>query len=168
MLMRWSRTGPALPLAGCAPKTCEGNFGSKVLSYIGGETMTKDDARAEYLDVSANLRHWNTLRFAELTIYIALMGAMMNIAFGGSSGASSLFNVLLKIAGFLVSFLFWVLQERTMSWWYAFVERATELEDVLGYLQYHRRPSGHRLTGRIALRLFFFIVMAFWLAALFF
>ena len=54
-----------------------------------GDTMTKDESRAEYLDVSANLRHWNTLRFAELTIYMAIMAAMMNIAFGAAANQNS-------------------------------------------------------------------------------
>lgn len=128
--------------------------------------MTKEEARAEYLDVSSNLRHWNTLRFAELTIYIAMMGAMINVTFGGSSNHPLLFEILMKVSAFLVSLLFWILQERTMSWWYSFVERATELEEVLGFEQYRRRPKGHKFTGRIAIRLFFFIVMIFWLAAL--
>lgn len=128
--------------------------------------MKKDEARAEYLDVSSNLRHWNTLRFAELTIYIAIMGAMMNLAFAGPSGPLSLFGIIIRVAGFLVSLLFWILQERTMAWWYTFIDRAAELEEVLGYKQYRRRPRGHKLTGRMAIRLMFFVIMIFWLVSL--
>ena len=128
--------------------------------------MKKDDARVEYLDVSSNLRHWNTLRFAELTIYIAMMGAMMNVAFAGGSDSPSTFGVVVRAAGVLVSLLFWILQERTMAWWYAFVHRASELEEVLGYKQYRRRPKGHRLTGRVAVRLLFIVIIVFWLVSL--
>lgn len=77
-------SGPNILAAGRSPDDrwkgtpATGSFG------MDGETMSKDEARAEYLDVSANLRHWNTLRFAELTIYIAIMSGMTNIAFGGS------------------------------------------------------------------------------------
>jgi hypothetical protein len=31
--------------------------------------MDKSNLKDEYLDVSDNIRHWNTLRFAELTIH---------------------------------------------------------------------------------------------------
>ncbi len=40
--------------------------------------MAETDLKDEYLDVSDNIRHWNTLRFAELTIYVALTGAPLN------------------------------------------------------------------------------------------
>lgn len=33
----------------------------------------------EYMDASSNVRHWSTLRFAQLTIYIALMGGLLNL-----------------------------------------------------------------------------------------
>lgn len=129
--------------------------------------MDKEAAKTEYIDVSTNLRHWNTLRFAELTIYIAIMGAMMNIAFGGSGEMTWSVSLMVKAAGIIVSILFWVLQERTMAWWYGFVQRAAELEEVLDFEQYRRRPQGHRITGRVAMRLFFFLFMIFWSVSIF-
>lgn len=127
--------------------------------------LTKDDAKVEYIDVSSNLRHWNTLRFAELTIFIALMGALMNTTFSGK--IEQPFITIMKIAGVLVSVLFLILQERTMSWWYRFVQRAADLEEILGFRQYRDRPHGHRFTGRVAIRLFFYIVILFWIASIF-
>lgn len=129
--------------------------------------MSKEYAKVEYIDVSTNLRHWNTLRFAELTIFIAITGAMMNIAFGKSTPLTMEFNLLIKIAGFIVSLLFWILQERTMTWWYTFVLRAAELEEVLEFEQYRKRPQGHKITGRVAMRLFFFLIMIFWIVSIF-
>ena len=54
-----------------------------------------------------------------------------------------------------------------MSWWYSFVDRASELEELLGYEQYRRRPKGHKVTGRVAVRVLFFVIMIFWLASFF-
>jgi hypothetical protein len=127
--------------------------------------LSKEDAKVEYIDVSTNLRHWNTLRFAELTIFIAIMGAMMNIAFGGR--VVQPLTTLIKIAGMLVALLFLILQERTMTWWYRFVERAAVLEEILGFQQYRDRPKGHRITGRLSMRLFFYIIILFWIASIF-
>lgn len=127
--------------------------------------LTKDEAKVEYIDVSSNLRHWNTLRFAELTIFIAVMGALMNTTFGGKIVQP--FTTIMKIAGVLVSVLFLILQERTMSWWYRFVQRAAALEEILGFRQYRDRPHGHRITGRVAMRLFFYTIILFWIASIF-
>jgi hypothetical protein len=129
--------------------------------------MPKEEPKVEYIDVSTNLRHWNTLRFAELTIFIAITGAMMNVVFGRSAELPRSFSPLVKVAGVLVSILFLILQERTMQWWYCFVERAAELEQELGFQQYRRRPSGHRVTGTVAMRLFFIVIILFWIISLF-
>jgi hypothetical protein len=129
--------------------------------------MKKEDAKVEYIDISTNLRHWNTLRFAELTIFIAITGAMMNIAFGRSTPLTLIFGLVLKTAGFLIALLFWILQERTMTWWYTFVQRAAKLEEILEFEQYRGRPQGHKITGRVAIRIFFFIIMIFWIASIF-
>jgi hypothetical protein len=82
----------------------------------------------EYLDVSDNTRHWNTLRFAELTIYIALTGALLNAIIAKSPPLTPLVSAPAKIAGSVVTILFFVLQERTMLYRYSFIHRAAELE----------------------------------------
>jgi len=125
--------------------------------------LTKDEANLEYIDVSSNLRHWNILRFAKLTIFIAAMCALMNITFGGR--ITQPFTSILKVAGLLVAISFLIQQERTMSWRYRFIERAAELEEILGFQQYRNRPQGYRMTGRVAMRLFFFTIILFWIVS---
>lgn len=129
--------------------------------------MAESDLKDEYLDVSANIRHWNTLRFAELTIYIALTGAMLNAIIGKSPPLPPVVSAPAKIAGMVVTILFFVLQERTMLYWYGFIERAAELEKELGFQQYSSRPPAGIVTGRNAMRLFFLIMVLFWVVALF-
>jgi membrane associated rhomboid family serine protease len=129
--------------------------------------MAESDLKDEYLDASDNIRHWNTLRFAELTIYIALMGALLNAIIGKSPPLPPLVSVPAKIAGLLVTILFFVLQERTMLYWYSFIARAAELEEELGYRQYRSRPPAGIVTGRNAMRLFFLIMALFWVISLF-
>lgn len=129
--------------------------------------MTKDDAKVEYIDVSNNLRHWNTLRFAELTVYMAITGAMLNVVFGKSTPPPLGVGLLMKGSGILVSLLFLILHERTMSWWYRFVERAAELEETLEFEQYRRRPQGHKMTGTVSIRLFFIVMVLFWAVSIF-
>jgi hypothetical protein len=129
--------------------------------------MDKPDLKDEYLDVSDNIRHWNTLRFAELTIYIALTGAMLNAITGNSPPLPTLVSAQAKIAGLAVTILFLVLQERTMLYWYSFIQRAAELEKELGFQQYSSRPPAGIITGRNAMRVFFLIMVLFWFISLF-
>ncbi|HSR33295.1 MAG TPA: hypothetical protein VLY63_22245, partial [Anaerolineae bacterium] len=119
--------------------------------------MDKTDLKDEYLDASDNIRHWNTLRFAELTIYIALTGALLNAILGKSPPLPPLVSAPAKIAGLVVTVLFFVLQERTMLYWYSFIHRAAELEKELGFQQYSTRPPAGIITGRNAMRVFFLI-----------
>jgi hypothetical protein len=79
--------------------------------------MDKSDLKDEYLYVSDNRRHWNTLRFAKLTIYIALTGALLNAIMGKSPPLPLLVSAPAKIAGLVLTILFFVLQERTMLYW---------------------------------------------------
>jgi len=129
--------------------------------------MDKSDLKDEYLDASDNIRHWNTLRFAELTIYIALTGALLNAIIGKSPPLPPLVSVPGKIAGLVVTILFFVLQERTMLYWYSFIHRAAELEKELGFQQYSMRPPVGIITGRNAMRAFFLTMVLFWVISLF-
>jgi hypothetical protein len=66
-----------------------------------------------------------------------------------------------------VTILFLVLQERTMLYWYSFIQRAAELEKELGFQQYSSRPPAGIITGRNAMRVFFLIMVLFWFISLF-
>ncbi len=127
--------------------------------------MANGDAEHEYMDASSNIRHWSTLRFAQLTIYIAITGGLLNVYFGrGPLPAVS--AILLSIAGVLLSILFLILQERTMMWWYMFVVRADELEKDLGFRQYSARPPAGLFSSRNAIRLLFALMIIFWVVTL--
>lgn len=129
--------------------------------------MAEGNPKDEYLDVSSNIRHWNTLRFAELTIYIALTGGLLSAIIGKSPPLPQAVSAPAKVVGLLVTVLFLVLQERTMLYWYNFVRRAAELEEELGFQQYSTRPRAGLMTGRNAMRLFFLIMILFWAVSLF-
>ncbi len=121
-------------------------------------------AKDEYSDASNNVRHWSTLRFAQLTIYIALSASLMNMAVSGG-GSTPVARLLIKVAGLVVALVFWVLQERTMLYWNHFVRRAAELEPSLGFRQYSARPRAGVLSSANAMRLFFVVIVLFWVAA---
>lgn len=128
--------------------------------------MADAHARDEYLDASTNARHWSTLRMAQLTIFIALSGGLLNLLFGHGGDMHPFAAVALRIAGLAVTALYALLQERTMLYWYAAVTRAEALEPQLGFRQYSGRPPSGAFSSRNAMRAFFLVMALFWVATL--
>ena len=123
-------------------------------------------SRDEYLDASSNARQFNVLRFAELTIFITATGALMAGSFSRAAAPTTPeAGLALKLAGIIVTAVFWIVQERTMLYWRHFVARAAELEGELGYRQYSTRPKEGPMGGHRAVRLLFLLTGFFWVAA---
>lgn len=124
--------------------------------------MSDGNPKDEYLDASSNQRQFQTIRFAQLTVYLALTGFLLNILFSGSASATSFVRTLLQVGGLITTLLFWIHQERTMAYWNHFVHRAAELEKELGFKQYSTRPPAGIISSFKAMRLFFIILTLFW------
>jgi hypothetical protein len=128
--------------------------------------MANGDLKDEYLDASANQRQFQTLRFAQITVFIAITGFLINLLFNASIPVPTLERLALKTGGLLVTFLFWIHQERVMAYWNHFVQRAAELEKELGFRQYSTRPRAGIVSSFKAMRLFFIVFALFWTVAL--
>lgn len=128
--------------------------------------MAKVEPLPEYLDATNNIRHYQTTRFAMLTIFIALVAGLINIQFGGSEPLPFISSLILKLAGLAITLLYFILHERTMLYWRHFVKRASELEQELGYRHYSSRPPAGIFSGTNAVRMFFIVLMLYWIAAL--
>jgi hypothetical protein len=124
--------------------------------------MSSGNPKDEYLDASSNQRQFQTIRFAQLSVYLALTGFLLNLIFGESSSIAGTPRIMLQAGGLIVTLLFWIHQERTMTYWNHFVKRATELEKELGFKQYSTRPRAGILSSFKAMRLFFIILVLFW------
>jgi hypothetical protein len=127
--------------------------------------MGAGNLKDEYLDASSNARQFQTIRFAQLTVYLALMGFILNLLFSESSTVTNLVSKLLQAGGLISTLLFWVHQERTMAYWNHFVNRAAELEEDLGFKQYRTRPPSGIISSFKAMRLFFLILTLFWMSS---
>jgi hypothetical protein len=78
--------------------------------------MPFGNPKDEYLEASNNQRHFQTARFAQLTVYLAIMGVLLNLLFGGSATTSATTRIVLQASGLIVTLLFWIRQERTMAY----------------------------------------------------
>ena len=92
----------------------------------------------EYKDLSNNMRHYANMRFAQLTIFFALTSGLIWLIFSNDNRISSFDNhkYILKIAGALLTILFWIMEERSGDKWHNFKRQAIKLEVLLGYRQY--------------------------------
>jgi len=122
----------------------------------------------EYVDLSANMRHYANMRFAQLSIFVALTAALVNAIFEKGGRFSFGANTAVKIGGLIIVLVFWAMEESAADYWNHFRKRAIVLEDTLGYQQYKDRPT-HRLRGFTAtnaVRFLFLVVSAFWVIML--
>ncbi len=127
-------------------------------------TRSREEIKEEYLDASTNVRHWSNLRFAQLTVYIAVSGGLTAILFNSAFILAEPFRLIIASAGVITTIVFWITEERTMAYWRNFIERAAALEPALGYRQYSTRPPGKLISSANAIRVLFVLLFIFWVS----
>jgi hypothetical protein len=120
----------------------------------------------EYLDVSTNMRTYINMRFAQLTLFIAITATLLNAMFGRDTPMSFGLSTAFKIGGLLSVVIFCVMEERAADFFHHYKNRAQGLEQQLGYKQYTFRPERKLITATNAVRLLFGALFVFWLIAL--
>jgi hypothetical protein len=128
--------------------------------------MSKGDPKEEYLDASENVRHWSNLRFAQLTVFIAVTAGLTATLFQAQTPLSPSIRLVTKLAGLLIVAVFWITEERTMMYWRNFVRRAAVLEQELGFQQYSMRPKEGTVSSANAVRVLFLLLVIFWISTL--
>jgi len=82
----------------------------------------------EYKDISQNMRTYSNLRFAQLTLFVAMTAVMLNVLFNGSGPPlTETSTLIIKFGGLLVAAVFWVMEERSADFWHHFKKRAIKL-----------------------------------------
>ena len=123
------------------------------------------DLQELYKDLSENMRQYTNMRFAQLTIFVALTGSLVVVGFGGSLAKPN--SIVLAVVGILIAVVFWVMEERAADFWHHFKDRAVELESQLNYRQYTDLPTAKGkgwISATNATRLFHYGAILFWIA----
>jgi len=128
--------------------------------------MPISDPKDEYKDISANMRQYENMRFAQLTLFIALTAGLLTVLFTSNPPLSSLVMFVLKIGGLIVTVVFGIMEERAADYWHHFRRRAVELEKQLGYQQYSTRPARAVISATNAVRVLYFFMFLFWVITL--
>jgi hypothetical protein len=134
---------------------------------MGENNETNKNKVEEYKDVSANMRQYANMRFAQLTLFIATSGAMVGVAFKPAAQVAAP-RWTIRTIGILLSVVFWLLEGRSTAYWNVFMSRAKELERDLLFSQYLNRPdppelAGIKMNATNAIHLLFGSIVAFWI-----
>ena len=129
--------------------------------------MEYDYLHKEYSDLTANMRHYANMRFAQLTIFIAITAALLKFLFDSNSPLQFTIREVLTWGGFLISLVFWAMEISSTYMWRHFARRAVVLEVKLGYRQYSTLPTAPKFTfiglATWAVEFLFLVVSIFWL-----
>jgi hypothetical protein len=115
----------------------------------------------EYVEVGENIRHWQNMRFVSMTVFMAIMGALAAGLFQFTE-APPMGRIALRAAGLLIAICFWIMDERIVTYWKAFVARAQWLDERLGFQQYRRMPARGVITSGNAVRALYLMFVLFW------
>ena len=132
-------------------------------------TIRKGDPREEYKDVSDNMRHYGNIEFAAITALGAITTGLLIVFFNFDSSQPYIvrwIRCIIPYAGMLTAIVFGVILGSAIFVWNHLIERAADLEKVLGYKQYSTiknsrfykfRPTIVCIIGFCCGILFFFI-----------
>jgi hypothetical protein len=118
--------------------------------------------QVEYQDISENLRHYSNMRFAQMTLFLAITAGLGSVIINDLKTPCQWLRTIVGVGGAVATVIFWVLEERAADYWHHFRQRAVQLEEILGYAQYRERPARSYVTATNAVRVFYTINFLYW------
>lgn len=120
----------------------------------------------EYKEIGANLRHYGNMRFAQLTLFVAVSGGLLAAVFGRESGLSVCQKMVVEFLGLLLTCAFWAMEESASQRWKRYYDRATQLEKELASNQYTPPKPDTEPSATWAVRFIYLVVALVWFALL--
>lgn len=123
-------------------------------------------ALEEYKEVGTNLRHYGNMRFAQLTLFVAISGGLLAAIFAKDSSLSFCQKVVVEFLGLLLAAAFFVIEKSAIQWWNRYYDRAKALENILGMRQYSLHRPLRFINATNAVLLIYSVAGCVWLALL--
>ncbi|MHB8408995.1 MAG: hypothetical protein ACYDHY_13035 [Acidiferrobacterales bacterium] len=131
--------------------------------------MATSETETEYKVANDNLRYCGNLKLAEVSIFIAITGGLLTTLFRIDHTEQVVARVILAAFGLLTSICFFLILESSQYAWFHFAKRAAILEKSLDYKMWSSLPGAPEFRwrpGHWSLRVFYLLVILFWLSAL--
>lgn len=133
-------------------------------------TTTSESAEKEYSELGQWLRFHSQLRFATLTIFAALSGAIVTVVFKTTPALSNSLQTVLKIAGALTAIVFLAMEVSSAMSWRRFAKRGVAIEQNLLPFELYKTmfgaPKFRWLPTTFMVWLLYLSALAFWLLTL--
>jgi hypothetical protein len=119
----------------------------------------------EYNEVGVNWRHWGDARLKQVVVYLTAMTVVAAAALSDKLTTDSDVKIALSIIGIAVAVLFAILDERAAYYRRAYLQRAVELEEQLGFWQYRLTSNIYwrPLRSEVVYGVFFIFIAGAWL-----
>jgi hypothetical protein len=98
--------------------------------------MISGNPKDEYLSLGENIRWYSNIRFAQLTLFVALNAVLIDRLFSPGATGPHIYAIAIKIVGVLSVLVFSYMEFRADEYWSFFVKRAEQIETDLGFHQY--------------------------------
>jgi hypothetical protein len=123
----------------------------------------------EYSEANNNLRHYSGLRFAIFSVYFAVAGGLISVAFGivdAKLSNQASVSLMAKIGGLLVTIVFFMFEMRLELLVRHHQNVANTLERPLGYRQMSTRPQYRFLKTYYYTWGLFILLILFWIVVI--
>jgi hypothetical protein len=114
----------------------------------------------EFEEIARSIRHWENMRWATMTVFMAAMGAAISTTLLPNKINFS--QLMLRLGSLMLAFIFWVQDERIVAYRNAFMERARQFEKENSITVYSVTPPTSLFSGGNAVRVLFLLFSIFW------
>jgi cation transport ATPase len=118
----------------------------------------------EYNQIAKRISHYENMKLSFLSIFVALMIAMMFLAIGSKVADYTLWPI--RIGALFIVLLFWLQDLRLVGYWKALRDRSLEIETDLGIRVFSVTPRKHIVSGSALISLLYMLFFIFWLVQL--
>ena len=125
------------------------------------------DADAEYSEILTSLRHYSNIRFAVLTLFSAINGALFSATFGTSVEDTTLraqLHHMWPSVGVVTGVVFFLMVCCITSFVITFRRRASE---IFSECHFNQTPLWSRRLARYIFKSLYLAMTGFWLAILY-
>ena len=119
-----------------------------VVSDLQVDPGQRFEPAVEYSHVLASIRHFSSVRLAQLLIFFLVMGGLLLFLSEHRFAASGMGSLTARAFGSFVTMIFWLLDVRAGKQYIHMLRRAQSLERILHFHSYLEPPRKPRPTNR--------------------
>lgn len=124
---------------------------------------TNGNILEEYKEAGNNMRHFSNMRVAVLTISLAINGVLLEKL---ANNKEDVLKFSVFILGIISTLVFFVFESRVTTYYHHYQDRAKELEKILNFAQYLKKPPIARINATFVTKLLYLSFIIIWILLL--